>query len=135
MITPQMDRDYKITPADNGNILDYGSAAAGTTVGVWGFDFVPDPSFVGSIQIVARGNTPGVGNNGVGFAGPVPFRAIYLNNSPLTASTAYGMSVATITDRSLVNVPCNGLDVGVLVACTAGFAYLYAANCDGSGSV
>lgn len=123
-----LDRALKITPQNSGNIAEFGAAGFGTSVGTWLIDFVPDSSWDGGLALLCRVSGEDGSDANVALV-PCPYRAIYLNNA--SPAIPYGWDVQPIISRSIVQVPSNGLSIGVLINCTAGFGWLYSRNLDG----
>ncbi len=114
-----IDRAYRISTQDNGNIGSFGPGSL-SDLSAWVFDFVPDQSFQGAIVPMARGGGVEVPDS-VGFVA-VPYRAAFLNGAPPV--TPYGYVTDAMTGRSVFQVP-GGWNIGLLIACTAGFGWLY----------
>jgi hypothetical protein len=118
-------REYRVTPNDHGSILYLGNASDGRT-GTFVIQWVPDNSFSGSFAVVARVYGKPASDNGVPF-NPVPYRRVTLAN---VASDRTLVADALATSF-LIEVPSNGIAVGLLCACTDGFGTLYSWDLNG----
>lgn len=133
-----LDRALRIDATVNGNIAVLGAAGIDTSGGAWNLDLVPDGTWDGSIVIVGRGRLtprPSAGALGtptdVPFV-PVPFHQVYRAEAVQLA--LYEMVNMPLTNRSIIQIPSNGLDVGILINCNAGFAWLYTRAVDDSSA-
>ncbi len=146
---PIVGRPFKVTADVNGLIGEFGPAGAAVGVtGVWLFDIVPDASFVGEINIMAKyGGPVNVRQTATAInqaedaltatamVGPIPYRGLFVNGAPVTpVSDQYPMLVTPITGRSVIQVASNGLSVGMLFACSAGFAWVFSRPLSGSAA-
>ena len=119
---------WKILPSDNGNIGILGVAGPMTQGGVIAVDFITDPTWQGSLAVMGR--TIGFpSSDPTGFV-PIPFRAAFLNDAVVIGASgapdwSFVPAQTLLTGRSLIQIPTNGIEVAVLVACVAGFATLY----------
>jgi len=115
-------REYNLTVDDHGEILSLGNAADGRT-GTMFVAFVPDASFVGGLAVVARPYGKPANDNGVGWS-DYPFRRVNLagiaSDRTITTNTATPLS-----DAFMIEVPANGVAVGLLASCTAGGGVVY----------
>ncbi len=138
---PVIGRPFKITPDVDGLIAEFGPADMNCT-GTYLFDIVPDVTFDGQLSVM--GKFAGQASAGAqahaalvaaGMAGPIPYRGLFVNGAPVTlASDQYPMLLTPITGRSIIMVPSNALSIGFLVACTAGFCWIFSRQMSGSAS-
>lgn len=128
----KLDRSIKITPDLDGSIGQCGPGGSSHSVGAWLVHFTPDASFMGSLAIMGRSQEQDAATNQAPFAGPIPYRSLYLNGAP--AAVPYGFDTAIITLTSVIQVPAN-LDVGVLFQCSGGFGWLYLTDLQGASAV
>ncbi len=148
-VFPISDTVFKVTPGVHGLIGEFG-AAGGDSVetALWMFDIVPESSFVGEINLMTRFGVgtlssqtatavqPAAGaSSPPAMAGPIPYRAFYLNAARVTlVSDQYPMLLTPITGRSMIQVASNGFSIGMLFACSAGVAWVYARPVSGSAA-
>ena len=115
-------REYRVTVKDHGEILSLGNAADGR-VGTMFVTFVPDGSFTGGFAPVARPYGKPANDNEVGWA-DYPFRRVNIagiaSDRTITTNTATPLS-----DAFMIEVPANGVAIGLLTSCTAGGGVLY----------
>lgn len=112
-------REYRVTSADHGKILFFGNASDGR-VGTFVVQWVPDASFAGSFAVTGRVYGKPASDNGVPFD-PIPYRRVTLAN----VASDRELVADTLTTPFLIEVPSNGIAVGLLCACTDGFGTLY----------
>lgn len=122
-------RSFKITADRNGDIAEFGPPAAASNVGTWGFTWVPDASFVGSLSVVARPSGDTAKTNAVGLVA-FPYQPIVVNG--VVAVAPYAYDDAAITGYSMFQVPSAGFSIGFLIDCTDGFGWLYSQDLNGT---
>jgi len=131
-----IDRAYKVTTLDHGNIGEFGlptgSGGATSCVGTYLVQIVPSVDFAGSFGVVGRAQGLGIPSDteSVPFV-QIPYRQIYVAGAPVS----YTFSTAVLTDACLIQVPANGVSLGLLFSCTAGHAWVYTRQLDGSSAV
>jgi hypothetical protein len=116
-------REYAVTVADHGKIIFLGDASPGARVATMFIQFVPSQSFTGTFAVVARAFGKPASDNGVSFI-DYPFRRVVVagvaSDRTITTNTA-----TPLADAFVVEVPANGVVIGLLTACTAGGGVLY----------
>lgn len=127
---PISSRIYTITAADNGLILDLGPAATQSNVGTFTLQFQPD--ITSDFQAIVMGVIYGHASNNANVAFvPVPYRRISLAD----VASDYALVKDPITGAALIQVPANGLSVGLLVACTKGTCTLVSWDMNGPSAI
>lgn len=121
-------REAKVTTASTGTTLFLGNASDGR-VGTFVVQFVPDGSFAGSFTVVARVYGKPANDASVAFV-PIPYRRVMLGT---TASDRTLVSAA-LTAAFLIEVPANGIVVGLTTTCTAGTGVLYSWPLNGAAT-
>lgn len=125
-------RDFQISTANHGQVIELGAAGALNMPGTWLITIQPmDASgigFQGSIAILGRAAHSRAKINNLGMMS-IPYRRVILqgvasDNAQDTAAIT-PLGVCTV----LVTVPCS---VGFLVSCTAGSAWIYAERTNGA---
>ena len=132
-----------VGPSNDGDILrlgDTGAYASGFFA-VQFYDAQVDegPSFTGTIIPVAtprKWDSPESGGNipfnatqrafEVPFI-PIPYRIVILNGVPwdVTLPNQYVIAGTAITTTSMIEIPANGLSIGLQVQCSSGSGWLY----------
>lgn len=128
-----LDRDYLVLPAnDDGNILVLGNSSGTDAVGGWLVHLVPDGSSDIEIAILGRitGKVPS--DESVAFI-PIPYRRI--NLAGVVSDYAMVTTGVTVSGNSIIQIPANGLSVGLLVSTKTGTAKLYSMPVVGSTAV
>lgn len=120
-------RAFVITPDDHGNIGELGPSSTGG-VGTIVIQFAPRLGFVGSFAILGKAYGSAAVN--APFL-PLPYRRVNVANS----ASDYTMVSDVVADTGIIQVPANGLSVGLLIACTAGQCDVYVWDLDGSSAV
>lgn len=124
-----IDRNFAITPSVSGGIAILGNAADGE-VGTYFVQLVPQVGFVGSLDVLARPYGKYANDDGVAFV-PVPYRRVNVNN----LASDYAISTASITQPGIIQIPANGMSIGLMITCSAGQAELYSWPLLGPSSV
>lgn len=117
-----------ITPADNGNFVEYGPAGTTTFVSTMVMQFAPTVAFAGSLQLF--GKILGVAGESAPFL-PIPYRRVDLAG----VASDYALGFAVIADAGIIQVPCSGMTIAFLVTCTAGQMQVYTQDLQGSSAV
>lgn len=112
-------REYPVNSTDNGKILFLGSASDGR-VGTMMITFVPDIAWTGSFAVVARPYGKPASDNGVGFQ-PIPYRRVTLNNVASDRTIVSDI----LTQPFIIEVPANGLAIGLLTSTLSGTGVVY----------
>ena len=123
-----LSRPMMVLPANSGNIAELGPAGASKQAGTWTIDILPDQTFVGSFAIVGRAALT-TDQQLVPFA-TIPYRRIVWNG----VASDGAMATDVITGRCIIQVPWN-VSVGILMDCSAGFAWIYPYGVDGTAGV
>lgn len=129
IIYPANAQDWTASAQYDGLFLELGGGPIFDQVGAVVVQFVPDVDFVGAFAVVGRprdqSTSPSVAQ--APFV-PVPYIAVNTNG----AAAERTLGSAPITQQGIIEVPANGLSVGLLVACTAGTCKLYMARLAGT---
>ncbi len=123
------DHDYTITAADNGNTLVLNGASATGTVSGWLIHFVLT-SGDAAFTVVARAQGQVPSTAAVAFL-PVPYRRLYITG----AVSDYTVVSAAIVATAIIQVPANGLAIGLNVTVTTGSARLFMIPVIGSTAI
>ena len=110
-------RRWGFTPANipSDGIFDMGPAATSHGVGTMVIQFVMSENFVGSIAVLGR--VFGVAaQEADAMFGPIPYRRVQVNG----AASDYTMVADAITQPGIIQIPANGLAIGLGVSCSAG---------------
>lgn len=111
-------RYFVAQPAQNGDFAILGNAAD-SRVGTWVVGFVPSADFVGAFGIVGRVTIPPAENDlgdDTTYVS-IPYRRVTLAG---VASDYALVSAAVGGTRDIIQIPANGMDVGLLIAASAG---------------
>lgn len=122
-------RMFTVTTAQNGQVASYGSTSDEDPTGAWSFQFVPDPSFIGSFTIMGRSPRVSTSDTSVPWT-PFPYRQVSVNN----IAADYSVVSAAISGQACIQVPANGFAIGILIACTQGTATILANAAQGSSA-
>lgn len=128
---PISSRKHTITAADNGLFLELGPGATAQSVGVFTLQFNPDTDYDGSVVVMGRVFGPAAADANVPPL-PISYRALTVNNVAADFSV---VSAAAITGPTMIQVPSNGVSIGLLVAVTAGSCTLVSWDLQGSSSI
>ena len=127
-ITPASNRYYKITPKDDGNILEIGPASAQLFTGMWAVQINPSQDFVGALIVMGRLNAPPT----------VPITAVPFQTFPYRRMTLNGVAsdVSYVTDpivgSGILQIPGSGYSIGFSVQCAVGSCTIVAVDLQGS---
>lgn len=113
----------------HGLFLELGDATSYDRTGTITVFFVPSVDFVGEFAVMGRPREQPTTAADTG----APFVAvgyIAVNVNGVAVNRLY--STATITQQGIIEVPANGMSVGLLVSCTAGTCKLYFGRVEGS---
>jgi len=113
-----------ITPLDNGNFILYGAAGTAHFVSTMVMQFAPTVSFVGSLQLF--GKIMGPAGDSAPYL-PIPYRRVNVAG----AVSDRILIPDPITSVGIIEVPCNGLTLAILVTCTAGQCQVYCMDLQG----
>lgn len=113
------ERSYVVTPADHGKVLSLGNANDGR-VSTFGVCFMPDPSWQGTLGVVARLMGIPAREAHVGFAS-IPYKRVNLEG--LASDRAVVSD--PLSGFFIIEVPASALVVGVEVNCIQGFGQLF----------
>lgn len=119
---------FRVLPPQNGQILAYGNTSDENPSGCWTFQFAPD---IGSdAAFIVMGRTPRISTADTSVPWvPIPYRRITVNN----VASDYTVVADTIgATTTVIQVPSNGLAVGLLVAMTVGETTIYAQHMEGA---
>lgn len=130
-----LNREYKITPFDDGNILSLGNGEGrGGRVSMWSIQFAVSPDFVGEIGVLGRVTASPVHPANTPEAAFVSFPYRLLEQSGVAMDGSLQAGNVLITVESLIMVPSYGMDVGLLVGCSAGSCWVYSQDCIGTST-
>ena len=110
---------FVATPEYEGNIVEFGGPSE-AECGVVTVQFDPDVDFVGSFAVVGRWRKQSAQSVGAPFL-PIGYISVNLNGVAVDRSHSH----AVIDGPGMIEVPANGLSVGVMVSCSAGSCTLY----------
>lgn len=126
-------KDYKITTADNGQILFLGDASSSRTA-VKTIQFVAGPGYTPDggtgWTVVARTYGPAADKAGVPFL-PIPYRRVNLAG---VASDRTVVSDALNPAGFLIEVPLNGQTCAIIASCATGTGLLLSWDAVGSAT-
>ena len=122
-----LDRSMLILPAQHGQIGDMGPAGTAQQVGTFTIQFQPSYDFVGDFGFVGYVANPPAAASLQPL--PISYKTVAVNG----AASDYSYSSALITGSTIVQVPSNGLSVGILVNCTGGSCWIVLQRLDGAG--
>ena len=114
--TPASNRYYRITPNDNGNILDFGPAGAATFSGVFDIQFSPSVDFLGGVYLVGKVGGPASTPLTAPFL-PMPYMRVVVNN------IASDMTIVAdpIDKPGMIRTVASRVSFGLMVNCTQGY--------------
>lgn len=130
MATKQRSNRYvKVSPSDDGDILDLGPASNGATVGVFGIQFIPSQDFVGQFGVLGRALGQAAKEANAPFI-PFPYRRVNV------AGVASDRTIVSdvISASGAIEVGSNGWSIGLLVACSAGTCAIIVMDLNGPGT-
>ena len=124
-----MDREFRVLPAQNGQIAAYGPTSDENPNGAWFFSFVPSLDFDGQFAVMSRSPRVQPSDTSVPWV-PVPYRRVTVNN----AASDYAIVPDVIAPAApyQVLVPAIGMAIGLLIECNAGSCFVYAQKMTGS---
>ncbi len=106
---------FDATNIPSDGIFDMGPAATSHGVGTFVIQFVMSVDFVGSIAVLGR--VFGVAaQEADAIFGPIPYRRVQVNG----AASDYTIVSTAITQPGIIQIPANGLAIGLGVSCSAG---------------
>ncbi len=120
---------FLVQPPQDGNILVVGNTQDENPSGAATLTFLPSQDFTGSFAIVGRPPGISTSNTSVPWQA-IPYRLVSLQD----VASDYSFKSDTISVAAIIQVPANGLAVGVLVACSAGTAQLWIKLMEGATS-
>jgi hypothetical protein len=120
---------FRITSANNGEIHEIGPA---TTSGVATImvEFAPSLDFNGQFIVMGKILGQAAADKGASLL-PVPYRLVNQANN----AAGYEMVSNPVNDAGIIQIPANGLSIGLLVACAQGFCDVLVYRLDGSSAV
>jgi hypothetical protein len=126
-IKQRSSRKFGIMPSDNGDILEIGPAGTSSSGGVMAIQFVPDVNYSGSVVLVGKVFGTAAQDAGAAFM-PISYRRVTVNN----VASDYSIVSDAITGATTIQVPSNGISIGLLVTCSAGSCQVVSMNLQGS---
>lgn len=120
---------FRFTATDNGSIIEIGPPVT-QGVGTIMLQFSPSMDWNGQLTVMGKILGQDAQAKGAPFV-PVPYRSVDQGNF----AAAYDMISNAIADTGIIQVPANGLSIGFLVACSAGFMDVFVYRLDGSSAV
>src|SRR5690349_5204489 len=120
---------FTVNVACDGLIASLGNTSDENPSGAITAMFVPDSLWNGQAVVVGRAPKISTADVTVPWV-PIPYRRITLNN--VGQDYALVGDVLTLTGPTLIQIPANGLMVGLLFAVTAGTCALRTAVMDGA---
>jgi len=127
---PASNRYRLVTIADNGNTIVLGRATTPQSVGVFEIQFNPDTNFNGSFIVVAHVGPPGPNIPTMPFM-PISYRRINIGN----VAQDWAIVSAPITGAAIIQVPANGLSIGLLTNVLAGTCDIVSYDLQGASSM
>lgn len=115
-IIPASSRKFRVSTLNNGDILDFGPASNPSSVGTFTCQFIMSLDFVGGLIPMGRIFGPAAKEAGAPFL-QIPYRRVVTNALP----SDFALVADPITAAGIIQVASNGLALGMLVACTAGY--------------
>ena len=115
---------FTVTPAVSGTPIGYGNTGDENQGGAWTFELAPDLSFDGSFVVVGRTTRVQSADSPLVPWMPIPYRRITLGN----VASDYAMVSDQITNAmlpALIQVPSNGMQVGLDPVSTQGSCAVY----------
>ncbi len=123
-------RYFVVKPDDDGDIADMGPAGTAALVATYTIQFIPSADFAGQFAVLGR-----VAGNAAQTAGVVmatiPYRRINVNG----VASDYNIVTDVISGPGIIQVPANGLAVGLLIACSAGTCTVISADLSGPSAI
>lgn len=129
-INQQTGLTFRVTPTQNGDISELGPAGSGGQVSTLVVQFEPSLDWVGSFVVMGKAYGKAAADKGATFV-PVPYRRVNVGNF----AADYLLVSDAITDTAIIQVPANGLSIGLLQACSAGYMDIIMWRLDGSSAV
>ena len=126
-IKPRSSRKFGISASDNGDILEIGPAGTSSSGGVMAIQFVPDVNYIGSVVLVGKVFGQAAKDAGAPFM-PISYRRVTVNN----VASDYAIVSDPITGATTIQVPSNGISIGLLVTCSAGICQVVSMDLQGS---
>lgn len=130
MSTFPIERIIRITPQVHGSIGVLGNAFDGGAPGFISVQIATSADFAGSFQVVGSAGTKDASDTDLPFV-QVPYTRIYVDN----AVADYGLVTDDIVGNALIQIPANGIKVGLVIACTAGSAWVAPLAVAGNGTI
>lgn len=134
---PSSNRYRRITSANTGDTLVLGNAGTPSSTAVWSIQFNPSVDFVGTFYILGHVRTLGqpetITSPSGGSVTPfltIPYRRVVMNG----VASDWGIVSDPIVGASIIQVPSNGMSIGVSVACTAGSCDMVSYDVQGAGT-
>lgn len=118
---------FVATPEYDGNFVEFGPGAANDECGVVILQFAPDVDWVGQFIVMGRRKGSPADAVSAPFI-PIPYLEINVGG---VASDRHH-SDAIITTTGLIEVPCPGVSVAVLMSCSAGTCAVYISRVAGT---
>ncbi len=121
-------RFFQVQTRNNGDILEFGPAATQGNVGTFTFQFAPSADFVGSFTVL--GKVFGVAADSAPFMA-IPYRRVNVG----AAVSDYLIVADLVSAAGIIQVPANGLTIGMLTTCTVGSCQIYSWDMQGPSAV
>lgn len=125
-------RRFTVVPGDipPDGIADMGPAASEARVGTYIVQFVPSGDFVGEFKVLGKLFGEAARAADASFA-PIPYRRINING----LASDYAIVSDVINGASIIQVPCNGMALGLLMTCSAGSCDVVSWDLSGPSSI
>lgn len=123
-------RKFGITTTDSGDILDMGPAGTESLVSTFVLQFITSGDFAGSFAVLGRVFGQAAKDANAAFA-TVPYRRVNVNG----VSSDYAIVSDLITGPGIIQVPMNGMALGLQVTCTAGSCQVVSWDLQGSSAI
>lgn len=134
---PSSNRFRRVTVADNSNTLVLGNAGTPSSTAVWEIQFNPSLDFDGVFYLLGHVRqlaTPSTQTSPSGGSVTpylqIPYRRINMNGVPQD----WAIVNDAIVGASIIQVPSNGMSIGVTVVCSRGTCDITSYDVQGSGT-
>lgn len=127
-IFPADGRPFRVLPAQSGNILAYGNTSDVNPSGCWTFQFVANELSDAEFAVMGRSNRISTADTTVPWL-PVPYRRVTINN---VASDYALVSAVIAPGATLIQVPANGMSIGLMPSITTGETLVLAQHAEGA---
>lgn len=128
--TPRSNRYFKLTTDDNGNIIDLGPAGTTSMVSTMPIQFKASVDFAGTLGVVGRAVGPAAAEHAAPFES-IPYKRVNVGG----IASDYAIVSDPITASGKIDVPANGMCIGLVVAISAGSCEVFPWDLQGNSAV